>query len=810
MAVMASMFATCIASAQRVPRAVPVAEPVEDRPMKAVPVTDPNRPTGPDEDLYDYAMLCWSQNDYRIAIKPFNDYVKLYPQGLHASEAWFRLGECYRNTQAIDDAKRSYNEVLTRFPRSESASSAAYRLGSMAYTAKDFARGITYFEITEKLSSVPDVKLAASFNKALCLKYAGQKDKALAAFRAVAASTTSSMAREIEISQQEAATLAMELGRKEEALTAFQQILATSKDGKALGDALLRSGLLLNELGKADEAMKNFRRALATPDLPASQRGIAVFGLIQGSFVKKDYNSVIETYTANATLAPPEDLQGKQLLIVGTAYKNKQLYRQAIEIFLLLEKQHPDAPEAIDAGYQKLLCFYQLNDKDMPLFTERFEERYSPKHPGHEYIQMARLIRADWWFGKADYVKAADAFSGVDVKRVPEKVRASVIYKKGFAESEAGKPNEAISSLTTFLTDYPTDGNVPVALAQRGISHKSTRAFDKALADFAAITRNHGTHPAAEMALYQSGLIKGEMRDTAGMIADLEALVKKFPSSAAAAEAWYRIGRGYFDLQQKESYAKALEPLNKAISLDSKTWLDKASQLLISCQYLREDVDGLAKEVDRYLDARKDAVISQKALLYLGVKYFERENFRSSARYLGLASTPDAPQNTEALLWNYLGMAELKNGHHEAAVKALDHYLAQTPGGGGRAGALISKGQALLALGSFDQANECAREGLEMVKEGRLHAQLQILQGDIALAHGDALEASGDHVRALEVWRKAAGSFVVVSQIFVDPEITPEAAHKAAKALEKIGEQAKADALRKQLKSKYPAYQPKD
>jgi hypothetical protein len=97
-----------------------------------------------------------------------------------------------------------------------------------------------------------------------------------------------------------------------------------------------------------------------------------------------------------------------------------------------------------------------------------------------------------------------------------------------------------------------------------------------------------------------------------------------------------------------------------------------------------------------------------------------------------------------------------------------------------------------------------------MVKEGRLHAQLQILQGDIALAHGDALAAGGDQTRSVEEWRKAAGSFVVVSQIFVDPEITPEAAHKAAKALEKIGEQAKADALRKQLKSKYPAYQPKD
>lgn len=810
-------FVGTLCMAQPIPRAVPVDEPAPVKAVpvgdpvvpKAQPVSDPNRPSGPDEDLFDYATLCYSQQDYKIAVTPYADYVRLYPQGRHASEAWFRLGECYFKLGKQKEALRAYNETLNQFPSSESAASAAYRLGAAAYSSKDFQRGIMYFEVTEKQSTAADIRLAATFNKALCLKYAGQKPKALDAFKKVAFSKSPSMFREIDISLQEIATLGIELGRKEDALAAFKQTLESSKDPKVVGDALLRSGLLLNETGKADEAMKNFRKALETPDLPADKRGIASFGLIQGSFVKGDYDSVIQAYTANATVAPPADLLAKQLLIVGTAYKNKQMYRQAIEVFLLLEKESAEAPEAIDAGYQKLLCFYQLGDKDMPLFTERFEERYRAKYPDHEYLQMARLIRADWWFGKSDYTRAADAFVGVDVKRVPEKVRSSVIYKKGFAESEAGRSNDAISTLTLFLTDYPKDANVPVALAQRGVSQKAARAFDKALADFATIVKDYASHPAAEMALYQSGLIKAELRDIPGMIESLETLLKKFPSTAAAAESWYRIGRGYFDLQKKENYLKAIDPLHKAIALDSKTWLDKASQLLISCQYLREDVDGLAKEVDAYVEQRKDAAISPKALLFLGVKYFERGNFRASARYLARASTPDAPQNTEAMVWNYLGQAELKNGSHEAAVKAIDNYIAQTPDGAGWANALIHKGHALLALGRFEESSNCASEGLERVKEGRLHAQLQMLQGDIALAHGDSLSAGGDQVRAMDEWKKAAGNFVVVSQMFVDIEITPEAADKAATALDKIGEKAKAEALRKQLKAKYPSYEPK-
>jgi tetratricopeptide (TPR) repeat protein len=202
------------------------------------------------------------------------------------------------------------------------------------------------------------------------------------------------------------------------------------------------------------------------------------------------------------------------------------------------------------------------------------------------------------------------------------------------------------------------------------------------------------------------------------------------------------------------------------------------------------------------------AVVSPKALLFLGVKFFERGDYQASARYLALASTPEEPKNTEAMVWSYLGQAELKNKSYQAAVTALDNYLAQTPGGAGRAGSLIFKGRALLGLGSFEEASQCANEGLQMVKEGRLHAQLQMLQGDIALARGDASETAGDHAKATEEWKKAAGNFVVVSQIFVDPEITPEAAYKATIALEKIGEKAKAEGLRKQLKTKYPNFKP--
>lgn len=805
--------------AQQVPRAVPVDEtpnpvpravPVEsgDLQIRRVTPADPNRPKGPDEDLYDYAILAYTQKDYEIALKPFSDYVRLYPLGRHAAESWFRLGECYLWTNHFEDAERCYAQLLKTFPRSESAASGAYRLGALAYNNKDFAKSAQFFEACEKATTVPAIRTAALNNKALAYKLGNFKVKALAAYKALAEIKTDNPFRETGLI--EVATALLDSGKKEGALAAFAEVIALTKEGATLGDALIKSGLIQNELGKTDAAYKNFKHALELKELTLEKRGVAVFGMIEAAYVKGDYEGVIDTYTRNATLLPPDDLRAKMLLYVGLAQKQRKSYRQAVSVFLMIEKNHPDAPEAFEAGYQKLLCFFQLEDKDFPKFTEDFEATYRADHKNHEYLTMARLLRGDWYFTKQEYKKAAEAFNGLDMKKLPENIRADAAFHKGFAETESGNHNDAIVSLTTFINDYPKDANIPAALAQRGICRKAMSDFPKALDDFNRTVKDFPDNPAAEMAYYQIGLIKSETRDAQGVIDSFETLLNKFPKSLAAAEVNYRIGRGYFELKTKPAYVKAIEPLHKAIALDAKTWLDKASQLLISCQYLHEDLEGLSKEVDAYINAKNTASISPSVLQYLGRKYFDRGDFRSAARYLHRASTPEDAQNTEAVVWNYLGMAELENKAYQASINALDNYLAQSPEGAGHPKALYTKGRALLGLNDFAGAEACAVGGLQKMKEGKLHYQLVMLQGDIALAHGDALSAGGDEAGAMKLWKQASSSHMLVSQFFVDAEITPDALAKAIKTLEKLGEREKAATLRRQLEKEYPKYKLKE
>ena len=100
-------------------------------------------------------------------------------------------------------------------------------------------------------------------------------------------------------------------------------------------------------------------------------------------------------------------------------------------------------------------------------------------------------------------------------------------------------------------------------------------------------------------------------------------------------------------------------------------------------------------------------------------------------------------------------------------------------------------------------------DGLKIVKEGKIHAQLELLQGDIAMAHGNALANAGDQAKAINEWKTAAGNYVVVSQIYGDPELTPEALDKAIRTARHSWETRKKPTTCAASLTKYPKYKGK-
>jgi tetratricopeptide (TPR) repeat protein len=201
----------------------------------------------------------------------------------------------------------------------------------------------------------------------------------------------------------------------------------------------LKAALIQSELKKPDEAAKLFDRALTNSAAPQEQRGAALVGLIGELYSRKDYDAVVDTYNRNSTTLPPPELRPRMLMHVANAQRMKTNYQRAIDLYEMIRQYFPDHELAFEAAYWRLFCFYQLDDRRVADMVSAFLQQYGTSQKGHEFINTARLMIADYHFNKQNYALAADAYAAIDMKKVQERFRASTLFHKGWCEAEAGK-----------------------------------------------------------------------------------------------------------------------------------------------------------------------------------------------------------------------------------------------------------------------------------------------------------------------------------------------------------------------------------
>ena len=472
----------------------------------------------------------------------------------------------------------------------------------------------------------------------------------------------------------------------------------------------------------------------------------------------------------------------------------------------MIEKDYPDEDIAFEAGYLKVYCFYLLEDRDLADVTDSFLKRWAGKKKGHEYVAKVALIRADHFFNTSAYEEAANAFEDVPLDTLSPSLRANALFNMGYAQLEAKQYQGAAGSLTRFLTENPNHELAANALAHRGAAFREMNDFAKAKADFRKVAKDFPKSAPAELAWYQLATMATVERNHAERIEAFENLVKLFPQSQAVPQAWFGIGSAAFET---ENWTKAQDALRRAIRLDPKSYVNSASQMLVLSYYAQEDERGLSEAIDEFLAKLPSAAIPPNVIGWLGLSLFSKDDLKTASKYLALAATQDEPGLTQPAIWNYLGMSQVESGDHKKALESLGHFLSATPQPGpDRGRALLYLSRAHLGLADHDKALEVADEALGFIKAGRLHADLLIQEGDVYFARALELDKQGKASAAKEEFRGAAAKYIVPSQFFVDPVITPLAAWKTILALEKAGDVDRSNQLRKELASKYPNYTP--
>ncbi|MEO0415527.1 MAG: tetratricopeptide repeat protein, partial [Verrucomicrobiota bacterium] len=465
------------------------------------------------------------------------------------------------------------------------------------------------------------------------------------------------------------------------------------------------------------------------------------------------------------------------------------------------------------AGFRVLQVLHQQNKGSLPVAVRAFTEKLRQKDSNNKFIDLANLLLAEWYFSQAekltsiqDYTRAKDmyrgastAYNSVRESNIDPKHHAPRLYKLGWSLLEIGNVRSGVQVVSQFISKNPDSPLTSSAIAKRAATYQNLQDHDFALKDYQSIIKDYPKAPEVELAMQQVALIYGHKKDIPKMIEAYKALLAKFPNTSGSDEAYYWIGVGLFD---QKKYAESIDPLNKAREMAPTKYRDSAGIRIILSHYQLEKIDPLATEAKRYIQAGKGILggdkdkarpqLSPIVLQYLGQKLMDKKDYGQAEYFLNELSTPEAPEKTPIEVWKALADCRQELKMHEGVIAAYDHYLLQTERPSERALAYKNRGISQLALKRFSPAKESARECLKNQKEGRINAEGRLLLGDVYAAEGDL--------------DSAVREYLIVSQVFDDREITPQAFSKAIKAYESLGKSTEVKDLQEQLRSRFPDY----
>lgn len=780
-----------------------------------LPLTVEAQPAAADvEDVLAYADLLFSKEQYPIAAQQYQVFIKENPNSPNLQIAWFRLGECYLKVNQTGDAVKSFEFLLQKFQRGPFVGSAAYRLAVLRFNEKDYANALSYFQLAKDELTNEKAKIQAQFYYARSLQLVAKPKEALAQYEKMLAAAPKEENPFYERGLLESARLFFELGDTKKALESFTSLAESATTKEYREEAIVRGGLLAAEAGEAELSKTLLDQALKFSDT-SPWKSLAQVGAIFNAFSAEDYDRVIGLYNTGAYTAPDES-RAKMLLIVGHSFRIKKDLESALRLYSLVEGKYPEAEEGIEAGYRRLQILHQKADPGLPEAAKTFAEKQNRIDPDNPYLDMAWLMKAEWHFNQAEnsasgpgseYAKkqfsdAAEAYKKVRLDTIDQKFREVSLYKMGWSEIESGNKQEGILTLTRFASRHPKSPLAASALAKRAMAYQAQGDHQYALGDYQSIAKRYPEAPEVEFALQQIALIYAHQRKTPEMIAAYNELLDKFPNTNGAGEAHYWIGVGYFELDQHQ---QAVPQLEKARQLDPE-YEDKATLRVVICYYQLENIEALATNAKRYLEnapsvttaegdapARKRrAEIPSQVIEYLGRKLAMAGDFERAEYFLTKIAVPGDPEKTNASVWKHLGEARMKLKKHVEAIKAYDQFLLQAQRPSEKATAYLQQGIAQFCLRDFAAARAAAQESLRSQKEGRTNAEARLLLGDIAAANNEL--------------DQAAREYLVVSQIFTDPEVTPRALAKTIRAYESLGATEKAKALQDELSRKFPNY----
>src|SRR5437867_2064326 len=419
-----------------VPRALPADESIDRalRSLKEDSSEPPARETeGADRRQLEYANGLFTRKLYDLAIPEYQKYLEDYPGRPGRANAYFSLGECYRNLNRVSNARTNFQKVLNDYGDSEFAGAAAYALAEMAFTGKDYAAALPLFHRAAAKSKEPAVTLSAHYFEARCLEATGRKEEAADIYVQVAEAGNPNPYRED--ARWTAASILASRGRKIDALKQYEALANESQKPALKAESAVRGGIIALELvqadkGKSDKAMADRATALLQKGrtLPEAGkfRAIAQVGLRRLQYQTGQYAQLVADYKKELEKLP-EPAQAEVLLLAANSERQLGHSKEAEALYRQIISKYPDREEAKDAAYQQLINVYNSD----PMALSGAVDQFLATNPTNGRADEAKLLKAEALYKQQNYTEAGSLYGELRGSQLSTKLRAEAAYKLG-------------------------------------------------------------------------------------------------------------------------------------------------------------------------------------------------------------------------------------------------------------------------------------------------------------------------------------------------------------------------------------------
>ena len=777
-----------------VPRALPADESI-DRVLRSLKEesSEPSRHEGEGtaQRQLDYANGLFTRKLYDLAAPEYQKYLDDYPGRAGRANAYFSLGECYRNLGRASSARTNLQKVLNDYADSEFAGPAAYALAEMAFADKDYAAALPLFHRSVGKSKEPAVALSAHYFEARCLEALGRKEEAANIYAEVAEVGNPNPFRED--ARITAASIFTARGRKIDALKQYEALASEAQKPALKAESAVRGGMLALDLvqadkGKVDKAMADraealLRKGRALPEA-GKFRAIAQAGLRRLQYQTGQYAQLLAEYKKEQGNLP-EAAQAEVLLLAANSERQLGHSKEAETLYSQIIKKYPDRDEAKDAAYQRLINVYNSDPSALVSAVDEF----LATNPTSERANQAKLLKAEALYKQQNCAEAVPIYEELRASQLSAKLRTEAAYKLGLCHAQAKNIPGIIEAFTYYVQTFPDDPQVPAALAQRALAYEQDKNYAAAVADLNTILTKYPKTHEREAALQLKALILGQQENTKGMMETFRQLLREFPKSSVAAQAQYYIGKAAFE---SKDYKTALTALNAARQLNKDQYYNLASLRIMLCQFYLKDRTALTGEVNSFMANSPNTNVPPEVLEWLGIGYYNEKNFQAAEKYLSALRKIDNPGSVKPDFLFYLGDTATKLKNLPEAEDAFGKYLQTAKDPAGKAKVLLALGAVKISAHKPEEAQKIAEEIMTLQPEGRVNAEARLLAGEVQLERGN--------------FDDAGKAFKGVALLYDDPAITPRALDKAALAYRQAGKTEEADRLSHELRERYPNY----